>query len=69
MKQLAAALVAGLTALAACWGNGRVISKTIEGMTRQPEIFNELTNMFISVGLIEAVPILAIVISFLILFL
>ena len=48
MKQLAAALVAGLTALAACWGNGRVISKTIEGMTRQPEIFNELrTNMFL----------------------
>ncbi|MBU3827700.1 MAG: F0F1 ATP synthase subunit C [Candidatus Lactobacillus pullistercoris] len=68
-KYLAAAIAAGLAALAASWGNGKVISKTIECMARQPESAGSLrTTMFIGVGLIEAVPILAIVIAFLILF-
>lgn len=70
LKDLAAALVAGLAALAASWGNGRVISKTIESIARQPESAGNLrATMFIGVGLIEAVPIVAIVIAFLILFL
>lgn len=70
LKDLAAALVAGLAALAASWGNGKVISKTIESIARQPESAGNLrATMFIGVGLIEAVPILAIVIAFLILFL
>jgi F-type H+-transporting ATPase subunit c len=70
LKDLAAALVAGLAALAASWGNGKVISKTIESIARQPESAGNLrSTMFIGVGLIEAVPIVAIVIAFLILFL
>ncbi|MFZ2333037.1 MAG: F0F1 ATP synthase subunit C [Lactobacillus delbrueckii] len=70
LKDLAAALVAGMAALAASWGNGKVISKTIESIARQPESAGNLrSTMFIGVGLIEAVPILAIVIAFLILFL
>ena len=70
LKDLAAALVAGMAALAASWGNGKVISKTIEGIARQPESAGNLrATMFIGVGLIEAVPIVAIVIAFLILFL
>jgi F-type H+-transporting ATPase subunit c len=69
LKDLAAALVAGLAALAASLGNGKVISKTIESIARQPESAGNLrATMFIGVGLIEAVPILAIVIAFLILF-
>ncbi|MDO1604998.1 F0F1 ATP synthase subunit C [Lactobacillus sp. YT155] len=69
MKELAAGIAAGLAALAASYGNGHVISKTLEGMARQPEVAKELRGtMFIGVGLIEAVPILAIAISFLILF-
>ncbi|MBT8874108.1 F0F1 ATP synthase subunit C [Lactobacillus delbrueckii subsp. bulgaricus] len=69
LKDLAAALVAGIAALAASWGNGKVISKTIESIARQPESSGNLrATMFIGVGLIEAVPILAIVIAFLILF-
>lgn len=69
MKDIAAAIAAGLAALAASYGNGHVISKTIEGMARQPEVANELrSTMFIGVGLIEAVPILAIAIAFVILF-
>lgn len=70
LKDIAAALVAGMAALAASWGNGKVISKTIESIARQPESAGNLrSTMFIGVGLIEAVPILAIVIAFLILFL
>ena len=69
LKDLAAALVTGIAALAASWGNGKVISKTIESIARQPESAGNLrATMFIGVGLIEAVPILAIVIAFLILF-
>ena len=70
MKFLAVAIAAGLAALAASYGNGKVISTTIQGMARQPESASELrSTMFIGVGLIEAVPILAIVVAFLILFL
>ena len=67
MKYLAAAIAAGLAALAASWGNGKVISKTIEGIARQPESANNLrSTMFIGVGLVEAMPILAFVISLLV---
>lgn len=69
-KYLAAAIAAGLAALAAAWGDGKVITKTIESMARQPESAGNLrSTMFIGVGLIESVPILAIVVAFLILFL
>ncbi|MFD1671247.1 F0F1 ATP synthase subunit C [Agrilactobacillus yilanensis] len=70
MKTIGAGIAAGLAALAASYGNGHVIAKTIESMARQPELSGQLRGtMFIGVGLIEAVPIIAIVISFLILFL
>ncbi|WP_099974603.1 MULTISPECIES: F0F1 ATP synthase subunit C [Lactobacillaceae] len=69
MKEIAAALAAGLAAFGASIGNGLVISKTIESMARQPEISGDLRGtMFVGVGLIEAVPIIAIAISFVILF-
>lgn len=69
MKDIAAALAAGLAALGTGIGNGLVISKTLEGMARQPEVSGQLRGtMFIGVGLIEAVPIIAIAISFVILF-
>ncbi|MEJ1320881.1 ATP synthase F0 subunit C [Latilactobacillus sakei] len=58
-----------MRAFARSYGNGKVISKTIESMARQPELSAQLrSTMFIGVGLIEAVPILSIVVSFLILF-
>ncbi|WP_127848294.1 F0F1 ATP synthase subunit C [Lacticaseibacillus hulanensis] len=69
MKELATAIVAGMAALAASIGNGLVISKTIESMARQPELSGTLRGtMLLGVGLIEAVPIIAIAVSFLILF-
>ena len=36
--QIGAGIAAGLAALGASIGNGQVIGKTIEGISRQPEI-------------------------------
>lgn len=63
-----AGLAAGFVAIGTGIGNGLVISKTLESMARQPELSGQLrTTMFIGVGLIEAVPIIAVVISFMLL--
>lgn len=68
MVFLAAAIVAGLAAIAGAFGVAMIVRATLEGVTRQPEIKGSLqTIMFIGVPLAEALPILAIVISFLIL--
>lgn len=65
---LGAGIAAGLAAIGTGIGNGMVISKMLESMARQPELSGQLrTNMFIGVGLIEAVPIIAIVIAFMLL--
>ncbi|AKP63703.1 MULTISPECIES: F0F1 ATP synthase subunit C [Levilactobacillus] len=45
-------------------GDGIVISKMLEGMVRQPELSGQLrTNMFIGVGLVEAMPIISFVVA------
>ena len=63
-----AGLAAGFAAIGTGIGNGLVISKTLESLARQPELSGQLrTTMFIGVGLIEAVPIIAVVISFMLL--
>mgnify|MGYP000422542432 FL=1 len=63
-----AGLAAGFAAIGTGIGNGLLISKTLESMARQPELSGQLrTPMFIGVGLIEAVPIIAVVISFMLL--
>ena len=61
---------AGLVVIGAGLGIGKIGAAALEGMARQPESAGNLrATMFIGVGLIEAVPILAIVVAFLILFL
>ncbi len=66
---IAAAVAIGLAALAAGIGNALVASKVVEGITRQPELRNQLmTTMFIAVGLIEAMPIIAAVIAIVLVF-
>ncbi|MGD9679479.1 MAG: F0F1 ATP synthase subunit C [Vulcanibacillus sp.] len=68
MGLLGAGIAVGLAALGAGIGNGLVISRTIEGIARQPEARGILqTTMFIGVGLIEALPIIAVVIAFMLL--
>ncbi|GLI08646.1 MULTISPECIES: F0F1 ATP synthase subunit C [Paenibacillus] len=69
MGFLAAALAIGLGALGAGIGNGLIVSKTVEGIARQPELRGTLqTTMFIGVGIVEVVPIIGVVLGFLIFF-
>ena len=62
---IAAGLIGSCAAIGAALGNSRVTSTTIECMARQPEqASNFQVTMFISVGLIESMPIIAIVLVF-----
>lgn len=62
---IAIGLVFGLAALGAAVGNSLVISRTIEGVARQPEARGSLMGlMFLGLGLVEAVPIIAVAIGF-----
>jgi len=63
---IAAAIVAGLAAFGAGVGNGMIVSKTVEGIARQPELKGSLqTTMFIGIALVEALPIIGVVLAFL----
>ena len=56
---------ADIAAFGATIGSRNVISKTLEGMASQTEMAGTLRRtMFIGVGLIEAVPILSVVVAF-----
>ncbi|MGJ9458196.1 F0F1 ATP synthase subunit C [Oceanobacillus sp. CF4.6] len=69
MEVLAAAIAIGLAALGAGLGNGMIVSKTVEGIARQPELRGALQGtMFIGVALVEAIPIIAAVIAFMAIF-
>ena len=61
---ISAGLVAGLAAIGASLGDAIVTSRFIEGLARQPEAKNTL----ISVGLIEALAIIAVVIALIMLY-
>ncbi len=66
---IAAAIIAGLAAIGAAIGDAIVTSHALDGMARQPEMAGKLfTNMLISVGLIESMPIIAIVIAIVLVF-
>lgn len=69
MNALAAAIAVSIAALGASIGNGLVISKALESIARQPELEGRIRmTMFLGVGLIEAVPIMAVVIAFILVF-
>ncbi|AXY26706.1 F0F1 ATP synthase subunit C [Suicoccus acidiformans] len=69
MNGIGAAIAIAFAALGSAIGNGLVISKAIESMARQPEMENKIrTTMFIGVGLIEAIPIMAVVVAFILVF-
>ena len=62
-------IIMGLAAVGAALGDAQVTSKFIEGLTRQPEAKNVLfTNTLISVGLIEAMAIIATVVALIMLY-
>lgn len=69
MEFLAAAIAIGLGAFGAGIGNGMIVSRTVEGISRQPELRGPLqTTMFIGVGIVEVIPLIAVVLAFLIFF-
>lgn len=68
MQFLAAAIAVGFAALAAGFGVSNIVVKTVEGIARQPELRGALTmTMLIGAALVEAIPIIAVVIAFMIL--
>lgn len=66
---IAAAIIAAVAALAATLGDSNAAAHAIDGMTRQPEMAGKLfTNMLVAIGLIESIPIIAIVIALVLVF-
>lgn len=69
MVYLAGAILMGLGALGAAVGIGILGSKFLDGAARQPELIPMLrTQMFVVMGLVDAVPMIAVGIAFYILF-
>lgn len=68
MALIGAGLAIMGAAIGAGIGNGIVVGRTIEGISRQPEMKGELqSTMFIGIALVEALPIIAVVMSFILL--
>ena len=66
---IAAALMLGLGAVGAAIGIGVLGGRFLEGAARQPELIPMLrTQFFIVVGLLDAVPMIAVGVSLFILF-
>ena len=66
---IAAALMMGLGALGAAVGIGVLGGRFLEGAARQPELIPLLrTQFFIMMGLVDALPIIAIAIGLYVLF-
>ncbi|MED1202922.1 F0F1 ATP synthase subunit C [Heyndrickxia acidicola] len=64
---IAAAIAIGLAAVGAGIGNGLIVGRTVEGIARQPEARGMLqSTMFIGIALVEAIPIIAVVIGFMV---
>lgn len=58
-------LVFGLAAIGSGIGMGLIVGRTIEGTARQPEMRGSLMGlMFLGVGLVDALPIIGVVIGF-----
>ena len=67
MGFIGAGIAAGLAAVGAGIGNGYLFGKFIEGTSRQPELEKKLkSNTMMMFALVEAMPILAIAVAFMI---
>jgi F-type H+-transporting ATPase subunit c len=68
-KLLGAGLAMGLGAIGPGIGLGIFIGKALESMARQPEASGEVrTNMFIGIGVTEAVALYAFVVALILIF-
>lgn len=62
------AIVSSVAALSASTQDAKVAASAIESIARQPEMKDSIfTTMLIGMGLVDAVPIIAIVIAFMLL--
>ena len=69
LLHLAGALLMGLGAVGAAVGMGLLGGKFLEAVARQPELLPMLrTQLFIVVGLIDAIPMIAVGISLYVIF-
>lgn len=66
---VAGALMIGLGAVGAAIGVGILGGKFVEGAARQPELLGFLrTQLFIVLGLVDAIPMIAVGIAFFVMF-
>ena len=66
VAKLGASVGAGLAAIGAGIGIGKIGGQAMDAMARQPEVMNKLfTNMIVAAALIEGVALFAAVIAFL----
>jgi F-type H+-transporting ATPase subunit c len=64
MALVAAAIAVGLGALGAGIGNGLIVGRAIEGISRQPELRGTLqTTMYIGIALVEGLPVIGLVLA------
>jgi F-type H+-transporting ATPase subunit c len=62
-------IVASCSALGASFGDAKVAASAVEGVARQPEARGSiLSTMLIGIGLVEATPIIGIVIALILLY-
>ena len=67
LETIGKGLIIGLAAIGPGIGLGILIGKSVEAMARQPEYANQVrTTMFIGIGLIEALALFGIAVSFII---
>lgn len=65
----AVGLIASVAALAAALGDSYVASKAVESVARQPEARASIfSTMLIGIGLVEATPIIALVVALILLY-
>jgi F-type H+-transporting ATPase subunit c len=66
LDRLGACIGAGIIAIGAGLGIGKIGGQAMDAMARQPEVMNKLfTNMIVAAALIEGVALFAAVIAFL----
>lgn len=66
---IAATIIACVAAVTASFCDSRVAVRAIDGMVRQPELAGQLfTNMLVAIGLVESIPIIAVVIAIVLVF-
>ena len=62
---IAATIISAIASISAAFNDSKVAKAAIDGTTRQPEMAGQLfTNMLVGIGMVESIPIIAIVLVF-----